>query len=103
MYRIQLSGNDYKPNKEIGAHYQIHRGLGIHHTKALARGEDLPVTIFVEDLQPIRCCRHALPENMSELIFAGMLAVDVSLPPTGAHGHRQTQTLTLLGYVATTL
>ena len=26
MYRIQLTGNDYKLNEEIGLHYQLHRG-----------------------------------------------------------------------------
>ncbi|MCC6280959.1 MAG: UbiD family decarboxylase, partial [Saprospiraceae bacterium] len=26
MYRIQLSGNDYIQNEEIGLHYQLHRG-----------------------------------------------------------------------------
>ena len=28
MYRIQLSGNDYVQDKEIGLHYQLHRGIG---------------------------------------------------------------------------
>ena len=32
MYRIQLSGGEYIPNKEIGLHYQLHRGIGIHHS-----------------------------------------------------------------------
>lgn len=30
MYRIQLNGNDYEPNREIGLHYQLHRGIGVH-------------------------------------------------------------------------
>ena len=30
MYRIQISGNEYIKNKEIGLHYQIHRGIGVH-------------------------------------------------------------------------
>ena len=34
MYRIQLDGNDYELNKEIGLHYQLHRGIGVHQTKA---------------------------------------------------------------------
>jgi 4-hydroxy-3-polyprenylbenzoate decarboxylase len=33
MYRIQLAGNDYILNKEIGLHYQLHRGIGVHQTK----------------------------------------------------------------------
>ena len=32
MYRIQVSGGDYEPNKQIGLHYQIHRGIGVHHS-----------------------------------------------------------------------
>ena len=28
MYRVQLSGNAYVPDEEIGLHYQIHRGIG---------------------------------------------------------------------------
>ena len=74
MYRIQLAGNDYETNKEIGLHYQIHRGLGIHHTKALARGEDLPVSIFVGG-PPAHSLAAVmpLPETMSELIIAGMM------------------------------
>ncbi|HQW83425.1 MAG TPA: UbiD family decarboxylase, partial [Ferruginibacter sp.] len=27
MYRIQLSGNDYKMDEEVGLHYQLHRGI----------------------------------------------------------------------------
>ena len=34
MYRIQLTGNEYELNKEIGLHYQLHRGIGVHQTKA---------------------------------------------------------------------
>ena len=33
MYRIQLSGNDYELNKEVGLHYQLHRGIGVHQNK----------------------------------------------------------------------
>ncbi|MFZ9589001.1 MAG: UbiD family decarboxylase, partial [Chitinophagaceae bacterium] len=32
MYRIQLSGNNYIQDKEIGLHYQLHRGIGVHQT-----------------------------------------------------------------------
>ena len=47
MYRVQLSGNRYAPDREIGLHYQIHRGIGVHHTEAVKRGERLPVNVFV--------------------------------------------------------
>jgi 4-hydroxy-3-polyprenylbenzoate decarboxylase len=75
MYRIQLSGNDYKINEEIGLHYQLHRGIGVHH-EAYNRS-DLPfkASVFVGGLPS-----HAfsaimpMPEGISELTFAGMLA-----------------------------
>jgi len=75
MYRVQMSGNDYLPNIEIGLHYQIHRGIGIHHTKAIEAGEDLKVSIFIGG-PPAHtiAAMMPLPENMSELTFAGMLA-----------------------------
>ncbi|RYZ48279.1 MAG: hypothetical protein EOP49_19055 [Sphingobacteriales bacterium] len=47
MYRIQLNGNDYIPDKEIGLHYQIHRGIGVHQAKANAKGIPLKVSCFV--------------------------------------------------------
>ena len=37
MYRIQLAGGEYG-NEEAGMHYQIHRGIGVHHTAAERRG-----------------------------------------------------------------
>ncbi|MCK5096728.1 MAG: UbiD family decarboxylase, partial [Desulfobacteraceae bacterium] len=47
MYRIQISGGDYKKNREIGLHYQLHRGIGNHHLKALKLGKSLRVSIFI--------------------------------------------------------
>ena len=47
MYRVQLSGNQYEPNREVGLHYQIHRGIGVHHAAAIRRGEPLRVNVFV--------------------------------------------------------
>lgn len=75
MYRIQLSGNEYIENKEIGVHYQIHRGMGINHSKAQKRNEPLKVSIFVGG-HPAHTLAAVmpLPEGMSELTFAGLLA-----------------------------
>src|SRR6201989_3018399 len=39
MYRIQLAGNDYIQNQEIGLHYQLHRGIGVDQTKTHAKGQ----------------------------------------------------------------
>jgi 4-hydroxy-3-polyprenylbenzoate decarboxylase len=74
MYRIQISGNDYAAD-EVGLHYQIHRGIGIHHSAAARRGEALKVSIFVGG-PPAHTFAAVmpLPEGLSELVFAGMLA-----------------------------
>lgn len=74
MYRIQLGGNDYIQNEEIGLHYQIHRGIGVHQTKANANGQTLKVSIFVGG-PPAHSLAAVmpLPEGMSELTFAGIM------------------------------
>ena len=74
MYRIQLTGNDFELNKEIGLHYQIHRGIGVHQTKANALGKPLNVSIFVGG-PPSHSFAAVmpLPEGLSELTFAGAL------------------------------
>lgn len=74
MYRIQLSGNDYELNEEIGLHYQIHRGIGVHQSKANAKGEPLKVSIFVggPPSHPLAAVMP-LPEGLSEMTFAGAL------------------------------
>ena len=74
MYRIQLTGNDFIPNKEIGLHYQIHRGIGVHQTKANALGKPLNVSIFVGG-PPSHSFGAVmpLPEGLSELTFSGAL------------------------------
>ena len=75
MYRIQLTGNDYKTNEEIGLHYQLHRGIGVHHKAYLQSDEPFRVSVFVGGPPS-----HAfsaimpMPEGLSELTFAGMLA-----------------------------
>jgi len=75
MYRIQLDGNDYVLNKEIGLHYQLHRGIGVHQTKANNKGMPLKVSIFVGG-PPAHSVAAVmpLPEGMSEMNFAGVLA-----------------------------
>ena len=75
MYRIQLTGNDYELNKEIGLHYQLHRGIGIHQTKANKKGLPLKVSCFVGG-PPAHSLAAVmpLPEGISEMTFAGVLA-----------------------------
>jgi 4-hydroxy-3-polyprenylbenzoate decarboxylase len=75
MYRIQLSGNEYELNKEIGLHYQLHRGIGVHQTKANKKGLPLKVSCFVGG-PPAHSVAAVmpLPEGLSEMNFAGVLA-----------------------------
>ncbi len=74
MYRIQLTGNDYVTNKEIGLHYQLHRGIGVHHTEYNKSDQPFKASVFVGGPPS-----HAfsaimpLPEGLSEMTFAGML------------------------------
>ncbi len=73
MYRIQLGGNDYIQNEEIGLHYQLHRGIGIHQTKANAKGQPLKVSIFVggPPSHPVAAVMP-LPEKMPATISANL-------------------------------
>jgi 4-hydroxy-3-polyprenylbenzoate decarboxylase len=79
MYRIQISGGKYAPDHEAGMHYQIHRGIGVHHHAALmkngGKGQKLKVSIFVggppaHSLAAIM----PLPEGLPEVLFGGVLA-----------------------------
>jgi len=74
MYRVQLTGNDYELNKEIGLHYQLHRGIGIHQTNANKKGLPLRVSCFVGG-PPAHSLAAVmpLPEGISEMTFAGAL------------------------------
>jgi len=74
MYRIQLTGNDYKLNQEVGLHYQIHRGIGVHQTIANKKGVPLKVSVFIGG-PPSHTLAAVmpLPEGISELTFAGVL------------------------------
>ncbi len=74
MYRVQLNGNDYLPD-ECGLHYQIHRGIGVHHARALELQRPFPVNVSVGGSPAMTLSAvMPLPEGMSELIFAGALA-----------------------------
>ncbi|MCA8999634.1 MAG: UbiD family decarboxylase [Planctomycetaceae bacterium] len=74
MYRVQLAGNDYVPNQQVGLHYQIHRSIGVHHAAAIAKGEPLKVNIYVGGPPALPLAAvMPLPEGLSELTFAGAL------------------------------
>jgi len=74
MYRIQLTGNEYELEKEIGLHYQLHRGIGVHQTKANKKGQPLKVSCFIGG-PPSHSVAAVmpLPEGISEMTFAGLL------------------------------
>lgn len=74
MYRVQLSGNDYLPDLEVGLHYQIQRGIGVHHREALQLGKPFRVNIFVGGPPSLTVAAvMPLPEGLPELAFAGLL------------------------------
>jgi 4-hydroxy-3-polyprenylbenzoate decarboxylase len=74
MYRVQLSGGQYEPDREVGLHYQIHRSIGVHHEAAMRAGKPLRVNIFVGGPPAMMLAAVLpLPEGMTELAFAGAL------------------------------
>jgi 4-hydroxy-3-polyprenylbenzoate decarboxylase len=74
MYRIQLAGNQYQPDREVGLHYQIHRGIGVHHAAAVRRGVPFRVNVFVGGPPALTLAAvMPLPESLPELAFAGAL------------------------------
>ncbi len=73
MYRVQISGGQYAGH-EAGLHYQIHRGLGVHHAAAIAAGQPLSVNVFVGGPPALTLAAvMPLPEGLPELAFAGLL------------------------------
>ena len=85
MYRVQLSGNQYEPDRQVGLHYQIHRGIGVHHAAALRRGVPFRVNVFVGGPPALTLAAvMPLPEGLPELAFAGALGgrrVRLAYPP----------------------
>jgi 4-hydroxy-3-polyprenylbenzoate decarboxylase len=75
MYRVQISGNEYAVDQQVGIHYQIHRGIGVHHKAAIEAGKPFRVNVFVGGNPAMTVAAvMPLPEGMSELTFAGALA-----------------------------
>jgi 4-hydroxy-3-polyprenylbenzoate decarboxylase len=74
MYRVQLSGGQYEPDREVGLHYQIHRSIGVHHAVAIQAGKPFRVNIFVGGPPAMMLAAVLpLPEGITELVFAGAL------------------------------
>jgi 4-hydroxy-3-polyprenylbenzoate decarboxylase len=87
MYRVQLSGGNYKPDEEVGLHYQIHRGIGYHHAQAIQTDVPLKVNVFVGGPPAMTIAAiMPLPEELPEISFAGVLAghrINMISPPNG--------------------
>ncbi len=85
MYRVQLSGNEYEPDREVGLHYQIHRGIGVHHAAAVRRSEPLRVNVVVGGPPALAVAAvMPLPEGFPELAFAAALGgrrIRMVVPP----------------------
>ena len=69
IYRMQQLGKD-----RLIMRWLAHRGGAKHHRQWQAAGEDMPVAVAIgADPQTILSAVMPLPENMSELFFAGVL------------------------------
>lgn len=74
MYRVQLTGDQYERDREIGLHYQLHRSIGVHHAAAIRAGKPFRVNVFIGGSPAMMLAAvMPLPEGMSELTFAGAL------------------------------
>jgi UbiD family decarboxylase len=70
LYRLQVHGP-----RRTGMHWQIGKGGGYHHAEAEARGEALPVTVFLGGPPALILAAIApLPENVPELLLASLIA-----------------------------
>ncbi len=70
MYRLQVHDE-----RTTGMHWQIGKGGGFHYAVAEARGEALPVTVFLGGPPALILSAIApLPENVPELMLASLIA-----------------------------
>jgi 4-hydroxy-3-polyprenylbenzoate decarboxylase len=62
------------PDRQVGLHYQIHRGIGVHHAAAIRRGVPFRVSIFVGGPPAMMLAAvMPLPEGLPEIAFVGAL------------------------------
>jgi UbiD family decarboxylase len=83
MYRLQVHDA-----RSTGMHWQIGKGGGFHYAAAEARGESLPVTVFLGGPPALMLAAIApLPENVPELMLASLIAGRrlARCPGPGAH------------------
>ena len=100
MYRLHV----YDATS-TGMHWQIGKGGGFHYARAEARGEALPVTVFLGGPPALILSAIApLPENVPELMLASLIAGSKlpQAPGPGGHPHplMATAEFALMGQVA---
>jgi UbiD family decarboxylase len=83
MYRLQVYDK-----ATTGMHWQIGKGGGFHYQVAEARGQSLPVTVFLGGPPALMLSAIApLPENVPELMLASLIAGQKLPQVPGPHGH----------------
>jgi len=83
MYRLQVHDA-----RTTGMHWQIGKGGGFHYAVAEARGEPLPVTVFLGGPPALILAAIApLPENVPELMLASLIAGERLKLATGVGPH----------------
>src|SRR6185295_1080152 len=83
IYRMQLHGP-----KSAGMHWQIGKGGGSHYAVAEARGQALPVTVFLGGPPALMLAAVApLPENVPEILLASLIAGERIPQVTGSGPH----------------
>jgi UbiD family decarboxylase len=97
LYRMQVHGP-----RTTGMHWQIGKGGGFHHAVAEAKGQALPVTVFLGGPPALLLSAVApLPENVPELMLASLVAgrkLDVTDGP-GPHPLVASAEIALVGHV----
>ena len=97
MYRLQVHDAG-----STGMHWQIGKGGGFHYSVAEARGESLPVTVFLGGPPALMLAAIApLPENVPELMLASLIAGRrlERCPGPGAHPLVASAEIALVGRV----
>jgi UbiD family decarboxylase len=70
IYRMQVHDHT-----TTGMHWQIGKGGGFHHSRAVEQDQDLPVSVFLGGPPALILAAVApLPENVPELVLASLLA-----------------------------
>jgi UbiD family decarboxylase len=97
VYRLHVHDE-----RTTGMHWQIGKGGGFHYAAAEARGESLPVTVFLGGPPALVLAAIApLPENVPELMLASLLAGRrlERCPGPGAHPLVASAEIALVGHV----